>query len=151
KHLEAYFVPEVVSERGLSDLHGLGGSIQNFELQKSGSTTPQLYRSRLFLRDTFGLGGTQVHKDSGQQQLGETVDSRRIVVTVGNFTVLDLFDKSNVTGDPRQTLFNMAFMTHSSWDFAADARGYSWGGAAELYWDDWALRVARMAPPQQPN
>jgi high affinity Mn2+ porin len=151
KHLEAYFVPEVVSERGLSDLHGLGGSIQNFELQKSGSTTPQLYRSRLYLRDTFDLGGDHQHKDSGQQQLGETVDSRRVVITVGNFTVLDLFDKSNVTGDPRQTLFNMAFMTHSSWDFAADARGYSWGGAAELYWDDWALRISRMAPPQQPN
>jgi hypothetical protein len=65
--------------------------------------------------------------------------------------VLDLFDKSGVTGDPRQTLFNMAFMTHSSWDFAADARGYSWGGAAELYWDAWAARISRMAPPQQPN
>ncbi|HEY3804859.1 MAG TPA: carbohydrate porin [Kofleriaceae bacterium] len=151
KQLEVYFVPEVVSERGFSDLHGLGGSIQNFELQKSGSTTPQLYRSRLYLRDTFGLGGDRQHKDSGQQQLGETVEGRRVVITAGNFSVLDLFDKSGVTGDPRQTLFNMAFMTHSSWDFAADARGYSWGGAAELYWDAWAARISRMAPPQQPN
>ena len=25
-------------------------------------------------------------------------------------------------GDPRQTFFNMAFMTHASWDFMADAR-----------------------------
>jgi hypothetical protein len=42
-------------------------------------------------------------------------------------------------------------MTHASWDFAADARGYSWGAAAELYWDDWALRAGRMAPPRNPN
>jgi hypothetical protein len=42
-------------------------------------------------------------------------------------------------------------MTHASWDFAADARGYSWGGTAELYWEDWALRIGRMAPPKHPN
>jgi hypothetical protein len=25
------------------------------------------------------------------------------------------------------------------------------GAAAELYWDDWALRIGRMAPPKNPN
>jgi hypothetical protein len=148
---ELYFVPEVISERGLSQIRGLGGSIQNFELQKTGSETPQLYRARLFLRQTFGLGGSPVVKTSNPMQLGTVVDSRRLVLTAGNYTVLDVFDRNNVTWDPRQTFFNMAFMTHSSWDFAADARGYSWGGAVELYWDDWALRFGRMAPPQHPN
>ncbi|HEY4176762.1 MAG TPA: carbohydrate porin [Kofleriaceae bacterium] len=151
KHLEAYVVPEVVSERALTNLHGLGGSIPNFELQKSGSTTPKLYRSRLYLRDTIDLGGERIHKDSGQQQLGGSVDSRRLVFTLGNFTVLDVLDKSAVIGDMRSSIMNMAFMTHASWDFAADARGYSWGGVAELYWDDWAVRVARMQPPKDPN
>jgi high affinity Mn2+ porin len=42
-------------------------------------------------------------------------------------------------------------MTHASFDFAADARGYSMGGAAELYWDNWVLRIGRMAPPANPN
>ncbi|CAN5903163.1 hypothetical protein BH11MYX2_BH11MYX2_22530 [soil metagenome] len=151
KHLEAYVVPEVVSERALTNLHGLGGSIPNFELQKSGSTTPKLYRSRLYLRDTIDLGGERIYKTSGQQQLGGSVDSRRIVLTLGNFTVLDMLDKSAVIGDMRSSILNMAFMTHASWDFAADARGYSWGGVAELYWDQWAVRVARMQPPKDPN
>src|SRR5215831_250157 len=148
---ELYFVPEVISERGLSQIRGLGGSIQNFELQKTGSETPQLYRARLFLRQTFGLGGSPVVKTSNPMQLGSVVDSRRLVLTAGNYTVLDVFDRNNVTWDPRQTFFNMAFMTHSSWDFAADARGYSWGVAAELYWDDWFLRFRPMSPPQHPN
>jgi high affinity Mn2+ porin len=148
---EVYFVPEVISERGLSQIRGLGGSIQNFELQKTGSETPQLYRARLFLRQTFGFGGHPVVKTSDPMQLATVSDSRRLVLTAGNYTVLDVFDRNNVTWDPRQTFFNMAFMTHSSWDFAADARGYSWGGAVELYWDDWALRFGRMAPPQHPN
>jgi len=148
---EAYFVPEVIAERPLSDLRGIGGSIQNFELQKSGGEVPQLYRSRIFLRQTIGLGGKRIKQESNPMQLGSTVDSRRIVLTAGTFTVLDVFDRNNVTWDPRQTFLNMAFMTHSSWDFAADARGYSLGAAAELYWDDWALRIGRMAPPAQPN
>ncbi len=148
---EAYFAPEVISERGLSQIRGLGGSIQIFELQKTGSETPQLYRARLLLRQTIGFGGDRVVKTSNPMQLGTIVTSRRLVLTVGNYSLLDIFDRNNVTGDPRQTFFNMAFMTHSSWDFAADARGYSWGGAAELYWDDWVLRLGRMAPPQHPN
>ena len=43
---EAYFVPEVIAERALSNLRGIGGAIQNFELQKGGSETPQIYRAR---------------------------------------------------------------------------------------------------------
>ena len=148
---EVYLVPELITERPLSSLRGLGGSIQNFELQKTGTATPQLYRSRLFLRQTIELGGASLVKDSDPMQLGATVQRRRIVITGGNFTSLDVFDRNTVTSDPRQTFFNMAFMTHASWDFAADARGYSVGLAVELYWDDWAFRVGRMAPPRHPN
>jgi hypothetical protein len=148
---EAYLVPEVVAERPLSGLHGLGGAIQNFELQKTGSETPQLYRSRTYLRQTLGLGGERIEKTSDPMQLGTVVDKRRVVLTAGNFTILDMFDRNSITWDPRQTFFNMAFMTHASWDFPSDARGYSWGGVAELYWDDWAFRLGRITPPQNPN
>lgn len=148
---EVYLVPELISERPLSNLHGLAGAIQNFELQKGGTPTPQLYRARTYLRQTFGLGGSRVEKSSDPMQLGATVDARRLVFTAGNFTILDMFDRNNVTGDARQTFLNMAFMTHSSWDFPSDARGYSWGITAELYWDAWAVRIGRITPPQNPN
>lgn len=84
-------------------------------------------------------------------QLATTVDRRRVVLTAGNFTILDVFDHNSVTWDPRQTFLNMAFMTYASWDFPSDARGYSWGATAELYWDDWAARLGRITPPQNPN
>lgn len=148
---EAYMVPEFVAERPFSDLRGLGASIQDYELQKSGSEVPSLYRAQTFLRQTIDLGGGHAEKTSDPMQLAGVADRRRVVVTLGTFTVLDMFDRSNVVWDPRQTFLNMAFMTHSSWDFAADARGYSYGAAAELYWDDWALRIGRMAPPLNPN
>ena len=148
---EVYVSPEVIAERAFSQLKGIGGATENFELQKTGSDTPLVYRSRLFLRQTIGLGGSPVEKTSDPLQLGKMTDRRRLVLTAGNFTALDVFDRNTVTGDPRQTFFNEAFMTHPAYDFPAESRGYSWGGAAELYWDDWALRIGRLAPPQNPN
>lgn len=148
---EAYFVPEAIEEVPFSQLHGIGGAIQNGELQKQGSAVPQLYRARTYLRQTIGLGGDHVQKTSDPMQLATVVDARRVVLTAGNFTILDVFDRNSVSGDYRQNLINMAFMTYSSWDFPSDARGYSWGGTAELYWDDWAFRIGRITPPKNPN
>lgn len=148
---EAYFAPEVIAERPLSQLHGLGGAIQNFELQKGGGETPQLYRSRAYLRQTFDLGGAPVERRSDALQLGGTVPGRRLVLTLGNFTILDFFDKSSFTSDTRQQFFNLSFMTYAAWDFASDARGYSWGGMVELDWDEWAVRFGRISPPVEPN
>jgi high affinity Mn2+ porin len=148
---EAYLAPEVISERPLSQLRGLGGAIQNFELQKGGEETPQLYHSRAFVRQTFELGGQRVVKESGQLQLGTVYDSRRLVFVAGNFSVLDFFDKNAFDIDPRQGFLSLGFMTHAAYDFASDARGYSYGGVAEFYWDDWAVRFGRVTPPKNPN
>lgn len=148
---EAYVVPELIAERAFSTLHGLGGSTENFELQKTGAESPTLYRSRLYLRQTIGLGGKHIEKTSDPMQLAAVVDSRRLVFTVGNFSALDVFDRNGVVGDLRQTFFNEAFMTHASWDFPADARGYTYGATAELYVGDWAIRIGRLAPPANPN
>jgi carbohydrate-selective porin OprB len=46
---------------------------------------------------------------------------------------------------------NWGFLTHGSYDFAADSRGYSWGAAVEYYRDDWVLRAGRFAMPKESN
>lgn len=148
---EIYYAPEMISSRPLSDLKGLGGAIQNFELQKGGSETPIYYRSRLFFKQTFGFGGDRIQLDSDPMQLGTTVDSRRLVVRVGNFSVIDFFDKNSYSGDLRRQFLNMAFLTYSSFDFAGDARGYTWGGIAEYFHDDWTIRFGHVAVPVDPN
>ncbi|MGA2535398.1 MAG: carbohydrate porin [Terracidiphilus sp.] len=148
---ELYIVPEEISETTLSNLKGLGGATENFELQKVGALTPQAYRSRFFARQTFGFGGPSTELESGQMQLGEQVDSRRFVLTLGNFSALDIMDKNNVIGDLRRSFFDEAFMTNSAFDFPADARGYTIGVASELYWDQWVVRLMRLLPPVEPN
>jgi hypothetical protein len=129
----------------------LGGAIQNFELQKTGAETPQLYHSRVFVKQTFGLGGKSVVEESGPLQLGTRYDSRRIVLAAGNFSILDFFDTNAFDVDPRDGFLGLGFMTYGAYDFASDARGYSYGGVAQLFWDDWAVRVGRITPPKDPN
>ncbi len=148
---EVYLVPEVIAERPLSHLAGLGGVIQNFELQKTGSASPSIYRSRLYIQQTIPFGGAREEKTSDPSQLATTTQSRRVVYTVGNFSALDFLDKNTYSGDLRRQFFNMAFMTYAAYDFAADARGYAWGGVQEIYYDDWAFRIARITAPRDPN
>ena len=148
---EAYVVPELIMLRPLSGLHGLGGSIQNFELQKTGSERPTLYLSRAYVEQTLGLGGAAIARESAPMQLARQAESRRLTLRAGVFSLLDVFEKNAFTSDPRQQFFNMAFMTYAAYDFAADARGYSFGASADFAWDDWGFRIARMAPPKDPN
>jgi high affinity Mn2+ porin len=148
---EAYFVPELISQRAFSDLKGLGAAIQNFELQKTGDEIPSVYMSRGFIRQTFGLGGEHTTAPSSPMQLGATYDNRRIVLAAGKFSILDFFDKNAFDIDPRQGLLSLSFLTYAAWDFAADARGYSFGTVGEFYWDDWSARIGRITPPKDPN
>ena len=148
---EVYAAPEIISELPLSGLRGLAGSIQNGELEKNGMITPTLYLSRLFLRQTWGLGGESSRVESGPMQLAGSVDSRRFVLTAGNLSVIDMFDRIAYAGDVRQQFLNMNFLTYAAYDFAADARGYSWGIAGEYYRDDWVFRAGRFLGPLNPN
>lgn len=81
KGAEFYMAPEMISELPLSRLKRIGGSIQNFELQKNGTEHSTWYASRIFYRQTVSLGGTTNEVKSGPMQLGGTVDSRRFVFT----------------------------------------------------------------------
>ena len=148
---EFYAAPEMISELPLSGLKGLGGSIQNFELQKNGTESATWYTSRAFYRQTLSFGGITSEAKSGPLQLAGSVDSRRFVLTFGKLSVLDIFDKNTYAGDLRHQFLNMAFMTNAAYDFAGDARGYSWGLVAEFYFDDWAFRFGRFATPLNPN
>ncbi len=148
---EIYFVPEMISELPLSGLQGLAGAIQNGELEKNGLRQPTFYRSRLYFRQTWGLGGESEKVDAGQMQLAKSQDSRRFVLTAGNLSIIDMFDKNAYAGDVRQQFLSMNFLTYSAYDFAADARGYSWGVAGEYYYDAWAFRAGRFLAPRDPN
>ncbi|MBS0506772.1 MAG: carbohydrate porin [Proteobacteria bacterium] len=147
---ELYFNPEAAQGVPLSNLTGLGG-FTNGEIARSSGPTLKFYRARLFLRQSWGLGGGREAVESGPNQLAGLQDKRRLVLTAGNLAVTDLFDNNAYSHDPRTQFLNWSVMTQGAYDYAADARGYSWGLALEWYHDDWALRAGRFLQPYLPN
>ncbi len=147
---ELYLNPEVTQGEPFSGLAG-AGAFTNGELTRTAGSKPKLYRQRLFLRQTWGLGGGDEKVESDLNQMAGTVDKNRFVLTLGNFSTLDVFDDNAYAKDPRVHFMNAGFMAPLSYDYAADARGFGWGFAAEWYQDDWVLRFGRMTGPKQPN
>ncbi len=147
---ELYFDPEITQGVPLSRLTGLGG-FTNGEIVRTSGPNPTLYRARLFVRQTWGLGGGMETLESEANQLAGGVDRRRVVLTAGNLSVLDLFDDNAFSHDPRTQFLNWSLMTHGAYDYAADARGYSWGFAVEYFQDGWALRAGRFMMPRESN
>ena len=150
KDTEVYVDPEAVQGVPLSGLGGLA-AFPNGELAKTSGANLKLYRARLFVRHTFELGGDDVAVDGDANQLKSTYQSRRLVVTAGNVSVLDLFDASSYAHDPRTQFMNWALMTYGAYDYPADARGYTNGLALDYDDGPWTLRAGRFAEPKLPN
>jgi high affinity Mn2+ porin len=87
--------------------------------------------------------------ESNLNQLAGFEDKNRFVLTVGNFSTLDVFDPNTYAKDPRTQFMNWGNWTYAAYDYAADARGFGWGFAAEWYQDDWVLRFGRMSGPKR--
>jgi hypothetical protein len=147
---ELFFNPEVLQSTTMSDLHGLGG-LSNGENQKAADTTARLYSARAFFRQTIRLGGKDVPVEAGANQFSGQVSSRRLVVTLGQMALVDIFDNNAFAHDPRTQFFNWALMAGGASDYAADARGYTLGFAVEYYRDDWAFRFGHFAQPKESN
>lgn len=147
---ELYLNPEVTQGVPFSGLSGSAG-FTNGELTRTAGTHPKPYRQRLFLRQTWGLGGGDEKVEADLNQMAGAVDKNRIALTVGNFSTLDVFDDNAYAKDPRVHFMNAGFMAPLSYDYAADARGFGWGFAAEWYQGDWAFRLGRMTGPKEPN
>ncbi len=155
KHLwqggELYFDPEVVQGMPLSgNLVGMAG-FYNGEITRAAGTNPVAYRARLFMRQTWGQGGGQEVFESEMNQLAGMADRNRIVLTAGFLAPLDIFDDNKYAHDPRTQFMNWCNMTSCAFDYAADARGYSWGIALEDYRGDWVFRFGQFMQPKDPN
>jgi len=147
---EVYLNIETARGLAISGLLGLGG-FTNGEMARTSGPAFKVYMARLFLRQTIPLNGVSLPIDSDVNQLGGTTTTRRLVLTAGNLAALDIFDDNIYSHDPRTQFMNWALMTHGAYDYAADARGYSWGLALEWYHDDWVVRIGRFIQPYEPN
>lgn len=143
---EGYFDPEITQGVPLSNLTGLAG-FYNGEITRASGPKPIAYRVRMFVRQTINLGGGEEEVASGMNQLAGSVDKERLVVTAGFMPPLDIFDSNRYAHDPRTQFMSWCNMTHCAFDYAADARGNTWGVALEYYRPDWVFRVGQYMQP----
>jgi high affinity Mn2+ porin len=147
---ELWINPEIDQGFGLSNTLGIA-AFSSGEAYKVGSAAPYVRVPRLFLRQTIRLGGAPQKTESDLTTLAAATTANRIVVTIGKFGVPDVFDTNSYAHDPRQDFMNWAFVDTGTFDYAADAWGFSYGAAAEWYQDWWTLRAGAFALSRVPN
>lgn len=147
---EFYLDGEGAAGKGVSSVLGLAGA-PNGETYRVGDPAFHAGLVRAFLRQTWNLGGEDQAIEEAAHQLAGTQGSRRVVLTAGKLSVMDLFDNNRYSHDPRTQFLNWALMGHGAWDYPADTRGYTWGFTTEAFWDAWACRYGRFAEPLEAN
>jgi high affinity Mn2+ porin len=147
---EIYVNPELMQGFGLDNTMGVAG-FPNGEAQKSNFPIPRMDVARVFVRQTFGLGGEQETIEDGPNQLAGKQDISRITVTAGRFAVLDIFEGNSYSHDPRVDFLNWNMYCCGSYDMTMDKIGYTWGAAAELNQKSWAIRGGYFLVPTVSN
>ena len=125
---------------GLNDTIGIE-AFPNGEAYKAGMSFPRSNITRLFIRQTIGLDGYGddfVHGD--ELMLAGKQDISRLTITIGRFSLTDIFDNNAYANDPRKQFMNWALMANAAWDYPSDALGYTTGAALELNEPNWSLR-----------
>ncbi len=147
---ELWVNPEIDQGFGLSNTLGVAGFTSG-EAYKVGFTVPYARVPRMFIRQTIDLGGETQKVEAGINQFAASQTADRLVITVGKFGVADIFDTNKYAHDPRSDFLNWSLVDTGTFDYAADAWGYTWGTAVEWYRDKWTLRVGVFDLPVTPN
>jgi high affinity Mn2+ porin len=147
---EIWINPEIDQGFGLDNTLGAAG-FPSGEAYKVGKNQPYLRLPRLFVRDTVNLDGEHIPLESSANQLAADRSVNRWVITAGKFSVGDIFDINQYAHDPRGDFLNWAAVDAGTFDYAADAWGYTVGAAAEWYQGPWTARLGVFDLSNVPN
>ena len=136
---ELWLNPEIDQGFGIGNTLGIAGYTSG-EAYKIGFAYPYTRLQRAFIRQTIDLGGETQKVDAGINQFAGSQTANRLVITVGKFSVADIFDNNKYAHDPRNDFLNWAIIDTGTFDYAAEPWGYTLGAAAEWYQGDWTLR-----------
>jgi high affinity Mn2+ porin len=148
--LEFYANPEVDQGFGLSNTTGVAG-FPSGEAYKVGAASPYARLPRAFFRYTLGLGGVAETIEPGANQLAGVREADNLTFTVGKFAASDIFDTNAYAHDPRADFLNWSIIDSGAYDYAADAWGYTYGGAVEWTQSWWTLRAGLFDLSRIPN
>ncbi|HET7084494.1 MAG TPA: carbohydrate porin [Rhizomicrobium sp.] len=147
---EAWANVEMDQGFGLSSTFGVA-AFPSAEAYKVGSAEPYGRLHRLFFRQSFDLGGDAQTIEGQANQLAGSRTADNLILTVGKFSLTDIFDTNSYAHDPRGDFLNWAIVDAGAFDYAADAWAYTYGGAAEWSFNTWTLRGGLFDMSKIPN
>ena len=133
----------------MGNAHGLAG-FASAEAYKLGSAEPYARIQRAFIRQTIDLGGETQKVDADLNNFESTTTSDRLVLTVGRFQVVDMFDTNKYANNSKTDFLNWSSVNTGSFDYAGDAWAYTYGAAAEWYTGRFTLRGGIFDMSQTP-
>jgi high affinity Mn2+ porin len=150
--LQTYLDFEMFRGNGISDGTGLAGYV-NGDVNKSGSSnlpkTP--YVARLYLRYFLPLSSETEKMERGMDQLSIEQPVSRWEIKIGKIALTDDFDQNLYANDNRTQFLNCDFLYNTTWDYAADTRGYSYGFTTALVKPQWRLAFGVYMEPNRAN
>ena len=130
---------------------GVAGYVSG-EAYKVGRDSSYGRIQRSFLRQTIELGGGDARSvDPDINQLGGSIAPKHLILTAGKFSVVDVFDNNVYAHDPKNDFLNWTIIDMGSFDYAADAWGYTYGASAELTSGLSTARAGLFQLSLQPN
>ncbi len=147
---EFWIDPEFDQGFGLSNTEGVAGYPSGASF-KVGASVPYARIQRAFVRQTIDLGGKTQKVDADQNQFAGSNTTDRLAITIGKYSVSDIFDQNKYAQNPRKDFMNWALIDTGSFDYAADAWGYTYGASAEWYQGPWTFRGGIFDLSMVPN
>jgi high affinity Mn2+ porin len=135
---------------GLSQVLGIAG-FPNEDATRNPSLDETPYFARAELHQIIPLGDDTETVERTPLSLLTTIPSRRIDIYAGKFSLVDFFDDNSVAGDTHMQFTNWAVVDTAAYDYAADTRGYTWGGVIDFVDRWWTFRFGEALLSKRAN
>ncbi len=150
--LQGFLDIEMARGAAVSNAVGLGG-ITNGDVIRQGAV--QLgqgpYLARGYLRYVVPLSGELDTVSRAMDQLPGPEAVARLEVKFGKLALTDDFDQNRYANSTRLQFCDWGLFNNTAWDYAADTRGYSYGGMIAWVHRRWALRFGSFLMPTLAN
>jgi high affinity Mn2+ porin len=138
---------------GIGNANGLAGytNMDSVRLANGVALSKGPYLARLMLRQIIPLTTEREEADRDELHLATSLPARRFEFRVGKFDLVDFFDLNTWGSDSHLQFMNWTVDSNGAYDYAADTRGYTYGGLLEFDNHWWTVRFAEALMPKTAN
>ncbi len=149
---QLYVDTEKFMGAGTSGATGMAG-LPNGEVVREGSSglKKSFYIARSFVRLMLALRIETSPVERTQDQLPGNEATTRFEVKFGRLSVSDDFDHNRYANSARTQFMNWSLWDNTSWDYAANTRGYTDGGMIAFVSPEWTLKYGIYRMPVMAN